>query len=117
MPNLRLRAITPSASPFTLVLRPLLVIAGIAKGTAGAPLAQATVKVFATLTDVRVAREVSDKLGRYAAPVPDLATYYTLARQPGTADSLTLTADNNSITVDRMTSVQGATVDSLVGVG
>lgn len=115
MPNIRALARPVGVSPFTLIARPLLAIGRFTLTSFGAVLSQAEIRAFKTTTDVLVTRTVSDVLGRYTVSTPDALTYYVVAHQPGTGDSMTLTGDNMSVTGDRMTSVQGVTPKNVAG--
>lgn len=99
----------------TLIARPLLVVAGITRNSLGVVLPQAKVKAFRSDTDTFYSREISDNLGRYSVPVPDLSRYYTVAHQPGTVDATIPTVDVDGATVDRTRGVEGATDNTLVG--
>lgn len=116
MPNFVLRAVLRWVPDRRFILRGALVIVKRAKTTSGANFPQARVRAFATLTDVVVARDVSDGSGLYGVSVPDaVAAYYTVVTQDATFDSTALTWDNTGATFDRTQSVGGVSSTALRG--
>jgi hypothetical protein len=99
----------------TLVARPLLGLGRFTLDTLGAPLAQASVQGFSTLTDALLARDISTTQGHYFISTPFATPLYVVAIQDGTIDTMVVTIDNNLVTIDRMTSIGGVSANNLVG--
>lgn len=113
----RLRAgatVTPGS--FTVVLRRVRWISGIARDQTGAALPFASVYLIRTSDKKCMGQTTADANGMYAVPVNDLAGYQAVAARFDeiSFDSDQLTFDSDQWTFDAM-QIDGVTLNSLVG--